>query len=179
MVFLINHSCTFCSLSCNFTLVVRYIYYRPQRSWGKVIFSQACVFLFTLGVCLSACWDTPPQTRHPPGANTPEEQTPPRSRHPCPPGSRHTPRSRHPLGADNPGADTPREQTPTPREQTPPRLGTPPGAEHAGRYGQCGGSTHPTGMQSCYPLVIIFGISAPKMVEGGQLRNVQKLMKNV
>ena len=37
----------------------------------------------------------------------------------------------------------PPEQTP-PREQTPP-----PGAEHAGRYGQCVGGTHPTGMQSC------------------------------
>ena len=29
------------------------------------------------------------------------------------------------------------------------------------------------------PVVIIFGISAPKMLEGGQLHNVQKLMKNV
>ena len=46
------------------------------------------------GVCLSACWDTIPQSRHPP------EQTPP------------------PPGADPPGADTPREQTP-PQEQTP------------------------------------------------------------
>ena len=27
-------------------------YYRPQRSWGKVIFSQACVILFTGGVCM-------------------------------------------------------------------------------------------------------------------------------
>ena len=26
-----------------------FIYYRPQRSWGKVIFSQACVILFTGG----------------------------------------------------------------------------------------------------------------------------------
>ena len=26
------------------------LYYRPQRSWGKVIFSQACVILFTGGV---------------------------------------------------------------------------------------------------------------------------------
>ena len=35
------------------------------------MFSQACVILFTGGVCLSACWDTP-------GADTPWEQTPPR-----------------------------------------------------------------------------------------------------
>ena len=32
-------------------------YYRPQRSWGKVIFSQASVILSRGGVC--ACWDTP------------------------------------------------------------------------------------------------------------------------
>ena len=58
--------------------------YRPQRSWGKVMFSQASVsvILLTGGVCLSACWDTPP------GADTPP------SRHPL--GSRHLPRSRHP-----------------------------------------------------------------------------------
>ena len=35
-----------------------YVFYRPQRSWGKVIFSQASVILFTGRVCLSACWDT-------------------------------------------------------------------------------------------------------------------------
>ena len=46
--------------------------YRPQRSWAKVIFSQACVCpQGGKGVCLSACWDVPPW-----------EQTPPRSRHP-------------------------------------------------------------------------------------------------
>ena len=45
--------------------------YCPQRSWGKVIFSQASVILFTGGgVCLSACWNTTPnqavpETRHP------------------------------------------------------------------------------------------------------------------
>ena len=54
---------------------------------------------------------------------------------------------------------TPLEQTPLqdqapPQEQTSPRADTPwsrhpPGAEHAGRYGQWAGSTHPTGMQSC------------------------------
>ena len=27
---------------------------------------------------------------------------------------------------------------------------TPPGAKHAGRYGQRAGGTHPTGMQSCF-----------------------------
>ena len=76
-------------------------YYRPQRSWAKVIFSQACVCpQGGRGVCLSACWDIPPPeqtpspradpsgSRHPP---LPQEQTPPppRSRHPPP--RKHTP----------------------------------------------------------------------------------------
>ena len=48
--------------------------YRPQRSCSKVIFSQACVKNSVhggRGVCLSACWDTPPWTDPPHG------QTPP------------------------------------------------------------------------------------------------------
>ena len=61
------------------------IYYRPQRSWGKVIFSQACVILFT-GGDLPQCmlgYHTPPgpgtpQTRHPP------DHTPPQTMHPRP-----------------------------------------------------------------------------------------------
>ena len=47
-----------------------------------------------------------------------------------------------------PGADTPNQVHPS-RADTPPRSIHPPGAEHAGRYGQCTGGTHPTGMQSC------------------------------
>ena len=55
--------------------------YRPQRSWGKVIFSQASVILLTGGeVCLSACWDTNPPP--PPRADTPRADTPLRSRPP-------------------------------------------------------------------------------------------------
>ena len=59
-------------------------YYRPQRSWGKVMFLQACVILFTSEVCLSACWDIPPWSRpSPEQAPLPQEQTtPPTSRHP-------------------------------------------------------------------------------------------------
>ena len=70
------------------------VYYRPQRSWAKVIFSQACEKNSVQGggvVCLSACWQTAPRSRHPPGADTP-----PRSRHP--PGA-DPPRSRHPPGS--------------------------------------------------------------------------------
>ena len=40
---------------------------------------------------------------------------------------------------------TPREQT-TPQEHTPP----PPGAVHAGRYGQQVGGTNPTGTYTCF-----------------------------
>ena len=48
------------------------------------------------------------------------------------------PQSRHP-----PRAETPPDKTP-PRQDTPP-----PRAEHAARYGQRTGGTHPTGMQTC------------------------------
>ena len=104
-------------------------FYRPQRSWAKVIFSQACVC--PQGGCLPQCMlgytplgaDTP-QSRHPleqttppradtPRGDTPREQTPPRADPPqspeqTPPWSRHppeqTPQRRHP-----PREDTPRE----------------------------------------------------------------------
>ena len=42
-------------------------FYRPQRSWGKVMFSQACVILFTRGVSASVHAGIPP----PLGADTP------------------------------------------------------------------------------------------------------------
>ena len=77
-------------------------YYRPQRSWAKVIFSQACLSTGGgRGVSASVHAGIPPR-----------EQTPPGSRHP------------HPLP---PGAEIPPEQT---REQTPhpPHPPTPPGS---------------------------------------------------
>ena len=52
----------------------QFLYYRPQRSWAKVMFLQVCVILFTRGggVCLSACLDTTPppplRSRPPPGS---------------------------------------------------------------------------------------------------------------
>ena len=101
------------------------------------MFSQACVILFT-GGCLPQCMlGYTPLSRHPP------EQTPPLSRHP--PGSRHppeqtSPREQTPPWSRPPGADTPWSRCPP--EQTPPQ-------DHAGRYGQRAGGTHPTGMQSC------------------------------
>ena len=63
-----------------------FIFYRPQRSWGKVIFSQASVTLSKGG---GSTWaGTPPGTRcppdqvHPPGLGTPPgPDTPPRAVH--------------------------------------------------------------------------------------------------
>ena len=85
-------------------------------------------------------WDQvhPPWTRY-----TPQDQvhplgpgTPSGTSYTPSPGPARPPGSRHPPGAD----------TPLPPEQTPPS------AEHAGRYGQHAGGTHPTGMQSCWKL---------------------------
>ena len=84
----------------------------PATKLGKVMFSQACVILFTGGdVCLSACWDTtPPRSRHPTrSSHPPPEQTPP------------TP----PEQTLSPWEQTPPEQTP-PLEQTPPSRHPPP-----------------------------------------------------
>ena len=55
-------------------------FYRKHRSWGKVIFSEACVKNLSTsgeGVYPIACWDTPPQDQR--------QTTPP------PHGSRHSP----------------------------------------------------------------------------------------
>ena len=70
--------------------------YRPQRSFGKVMFSQASVILFTGGCLPSARWDT--HTPHsqeahlPPKSTTLGKHTPWEAR---PPGS--TPPPRRPL----------------------------------------------------------------------------------
>ena len=129
---------------------VKKTYYRPQRSWGKVMFSQASVILFTWeGVYPSMHWaDThrayTPLGRHPrqtpPGRHQPG-QTPP-DRHPL---GRHpwvdTPRPDTSLGRHPPGRHPP-EQTPTWPEPPPPTATAVDG-------------THPTGIHSC--AIIIFG----------------------
>ena len=88
----------------------------------------------------------PPNQVHPPGADTPQDQVHPRSRHP--PDQVHPPRTKY-TTPDLPGPGTP------PGTRYTPSLGpgTPPDAEHAGRYGQHAGGTHPTGMQSCSFLI--------------------------
>ena len=120
-------SCWYCgSILVSNTKVGRfkpfYCYYRLQRSWAKVMFLQASVILLT-GGCLPQCMlgYTPPRSRHPPGADTPQEQTPPKQ---TPPEEQTHPPSRHPSGED-----TPPKQTPA--------------------YGQRANGTHPTGMHSC------------------------------
>ena len=122
---------------CYWRFLVFQSNYRPERSWAKVIFSEACVKNSVHGgggVCLSACWDTPPWEQTPP-----QEHMPPRSRHP--------PWSRNPPGADTPpGAYTPWSRHPHPPGSRPPRADThtpeqtpPPGADcsirsTSGRY---------------------------------------------
>ena len=84
-----------------------------QRSWAKVIFSQASVCPQGGGVSASVHAGIPPAgSRHPPGPDTPprpaiplrphppQEQTvPPRTRHPHPqPQGQTPPQSRHPPG---------------------------------------------------------------------------------
>ena len=71
------------------TILYLHNFYRPQRSWGKVMFLQVCVILFTGGVPDQVL---PPRTRYtPPGPGTPPgPDTPPRDQvHP--PGARYTP----------------------------------------------------------------------------------------
>ena len=103
---------------------------------AKVIFLHLSVIHSVHGgVCLSACWDTTPQTRHhPPDQTTPGPDTYPPPGPDTPRADTHPPEQTpleqaptpHPLGADtHPQADAPRadnhppDQTPTPWEQTP------------------------------------------------------------
>ena len=65
-------------------------HYGPQRSCGQGnVFTPVCHSVHRGGVCLSACWDTTPPSRHPP------DQTPPWSRYP--PGA-GTPRTKYTPG---------------------------------------------------------------------------------
>ena len=110
------------------------------------------------GVCLSACWDTTPRSRHPPGADTPQSRPPGEQTQP-PPGA-DTPQNRHLRRAEttppqeqtppSPRADTPPEAD-TPLEQTPPRSRHPPGVDTPPRdTATAADGTHPTGMHSCW-----------------------------
>ena len=102
-------------------------------------------------VCLSAWWDTPPQSR-PPRADTPQEQTPPKQ---TPPRA-DNPREQTPPGADTPPrADPPGADTDTPRADTPPEQTPPPWSRHLPREtATAADGTHPTGffVHSCFIL---------------------------
>ena len=75
-------------------ITMKKYFYRPQRSCGQGnIFTPVCHSVHRGGVCLSACWDTPPPDQTPPPGpgrhprdQTPRDQAePPRTRHHHPP----------------------------------------------------------------------------------------------
>ena len=96
-------------------LKLKYIY-RPQRSWGKVMFLQASVILLTGGRGVVSA--SVHAGIHPPEQTPPQEQT-------CPP-SRHPPEQTLPPGADNPQEQTPPSWSRCPPQSRPPRADMPP-----------------------------------------------------
>ena len=112
-----------------------------------------------------------PQTRYTPRTRyTPLEQAyPPGTRyHPPPPNQVHPLDQVHPPDqVHSPGPGTPLDQVHppgpgAPRDQVhPPRTRYTPHAEHAVRYGQHAGGTHPTGMQSCTLIKLLRFLSKP------------------
>ena len=152
-------------------------YYIPQRSWGKVMFLQVSVILLT-GGCLPQC-----MLGYPPGADTPLDQVHP-ARPGTPPGSRHPPDQVQPLDQVHPQTRHTHPPPNffciflhfffffffllfcifcifllffpfflKIFNQLFHHL-FPPGAVHAGRYGQQAGGMHPTGMHSCHQNMI-------------------------
>ena len=100
---------------CIFQLnsIINIAFYHPQRSWGKVIFSQASVILSTGGGEYLGRY-TPPRTRCPPGTR-------------CPPQTRHTPRPGTPpwdqvphRPGTHPDQYTPWDEVHPPWDQVPP-----------------------------------------------------------
>ena len=87
-------------LECQIVIsVFQFNYYRPQRSWGKIIFSEACVRNSVhrgVSAPLHAGIHTPlgPEADTPPG---PEADTPPGPQEQTPP---PPPQSRPPPGTD-------------------------------------------------------------------------------
>ena len=117
-------SSTFCK-SLAFTMLKKYCCLLPAATklgQGNIFTSMCQEFCpggGGEGVCLSACWDTPPQSRHTP----PPEQT-------------HHPPEQTPLDQADPtsppGADTPprTRQTPLGAATIPPGPGRPPRSRH-------------------------------------------------
>ena len=111
------------------------IFTARKRSLRRLCFYTWLSFiLFTVG------GGGVPDQVHPPGADTI-------------PLTRYTPRSRPPTGPDIP----PWSRHPPDQVHIPLRPGTPPRAEHAGRYGERAGGPHPTGMHSCFLMPTLYG----------------------
>ena len=91
------------------------IYYRPQRSCGKVMCLHLTLILFTGGV-----WQTPPQADTPLGRHSPRQTTPSCGQTP-PSLGRHPPRQTPHPQADIPlGRTPPLADTPSPGQTHPP-----------------------------------------------------------
>ena len=109
-------------------------FYRPQRSWAKVMFLQACVC--PQGRVLPQCMlgYHPPPPPPTPGSRPPQDQADPRTRQ-TPPDQADTPLDQAddpPRPGRPPGAGPPRTRQMTPQtRQTPQDQADPPGA---GRY---------------------------------------------
>ena len=147
-----------------------FAFYRPQRSWAKVMFFTGICDSVNRGGGSASVHagippsrpdpppdQTPPTTRHSPRADNPPRADCPRSRHPLQ--SRHPPEQTPPP----PGADTtspqskhpPRADTPPPGSRHHPH---PPGKQTPG-YGQRAAGTHPTGMHFFLVLREMFSVS--------------------
>ena len=125
------------------------IHYRPQRSWGKVMFLQVCEILFTGGEYLTMYtpWTmyTPLDQEHPPWTRyTPRTRYPPGPGTPLGTGTlpqtRYIPRNRYTLQTRYIllGPSTPPWDQVHPQPGMPSRPGTPPGTREIrstrGRY---------------------------------------------
>ena len=134
-----------------------YIYLKPANEvWGKVIFLHLFVILFTEGGSVSVHDGIPP---HPPGPAA-RPGTPPDQAVADPGGAEGAMAPPSPVEISHKKDGCQRRphrfhvSWPPPTQPLDLMLpGTPPtrhlpSAEHAGRYGQCAGGTHPTGMQS-------------------------------
>ena len=115
------------------------LYYRPQRSWGKVIFSVACAKNSVQG------WGVPGQV--PAWQVHPLVGTPPGRYTPC---SRYTPGQVHSLWQVHPPGQVPPPWAGTPPGQVHPPSGPPPGkymplGRYTPRAGTSPAQVHPLG----------------------------------
>ena len=119
----------------------------PEQSMiGHTVNKQAVRILLECNLVFTCVCDSVHRGGSAPlhaGIHPPQDQ---RQASPSPDQRQAPPRADTPVGpvTPHPGPEG------TPQEQTPPQTRHPPSTVHAGRYGQQAGSTHPTGMQSCF-----------------------------